>query len=963
MHSGIDDYVSALEGQTSCEVRRDRTSRAIYATDASIFRIAPLLVVLPRAIDDLVAAVRMALERDLPILLRGGGTSLAGQTVGEAVVIDASRYLHAIHEIDADARTARVQPGVVLDQLNQATGRHGLMFAPDVATSSRATLGGMIANNSSGARSIRYGTTIDHVLSLRCILSDKTEATFAPIQRRLLSKQADGPGVEAACYRVIPELVSRHAEEIRQRYPKILRRVGGYNLDRLLSSDRFNLADLIVGSEGTLAVVTEATLRLTPRPKNTILSVLHFKDIFAAADAMGRVLETNPMSVELLDKFLLDLTKQSLLYRHKRWFLQGDPGAVLVIEYADDDRDVVESAVGELTAMSDSGKLGYTCVRIDDPDRQADVWAVRKSGLPLLLGLPGRRKPATFVEDGAVDPSRLGEFVRRFEKIVRSRGSEAAYYGHASVGLLHIRPLIDLKDCEDIERMAAIQREVCDLILELGGSMSGEHGDGLLRSHLNRHIFGDELYEAFRKVKQTFDPRGLLNPGKIVDAPPMTSHHRFGSDYSAKSVSTLMDFQNQGGFAEAIELCNGSGVCRKRLTGTMCPSYMATMDEDHSTRGRANALREALSGKLPEGGPDGDRINEVMDLCLSCKACKSECPSNVDMAKIKSEWLYQKHLAAGAPLRDRLFGNVASVNRWGSRLSPLSNLLAGSAPVRLLNELCFGVDRRRRLPRFASETLFQWFKANRPTTPPLETDRRRVALFADCFCNYNEPTIAKSAVKVLEACGFDVTVPRPICCGRAAISRGLLDDARQLAEAQLAALMPLVEEGMWIVGLEPSCLLTFRDEYLAFRLGPNAQRLADRCLLIDEFLTTHAEDRLVGLAADGKKAILHGHCHQKALIGTTATESLLGRVEGLSVTTLDSGCCGMAGSFGYAKSHYEVSMRIGERVLLPACRAATNETVILAPGTSCRHQIDEGAGRRAVHPIEFVADSLPSLPT
>ena len=956
----VADYAAWLRGATGCEVRDDAVGRALYATDASIYEIEPLVVVIPRTEEDLAAAARGALERKLPILPRGAGTSLAGQAVGRAVVIDASKYLTRIRRLDPDARTVRVQPGVVLEQLNQAAGKHGLMFGPDVATANRATLGGMVGNNSAGTRSIRHGMTVDHVRSLRVFLADGTETRLASVPREELPRLARGTGVAGRCYRELPGLIDRHGGAIRAAFPPLKRRVGGYNLDRMLDSDRFDPAKLVVGSEGTLAVVAEADLDLVEVPRAKALAVLQFDDLFATAEAVPAVLETDPSAVELMDKLLLDLSGQSLLYRHKRWFLRGDPAGLLIVEYSGNAMAEVDAARERLEGLLTGGRVRCQSVWVDDPAKQAEVWEFRKAGLPLLMGMPGRRKPVSFVEDGAVDPARLGEYVRRFDQIVRGHGTEAAYHAHASVGLLHLRPLIDLKDAADVARMADIQRDVCELVLELGGTMSAEHGDGLARSHLNRRIFGDEVYGLFQRVKRLFDPEHLLNPGKIVDAPAMTENLRLGPDYAAALLPTVLDFDDQGGFAEAIELCNGAGVCRKRLSGTMCPSYMVTDEEEHSTRGRANALREAIAGHLPAGAFHSPRVKEVMDLCLSCKACKSECPSNVDLARIKSEWSHQVHQIEGTPLRDLVFGHVAAVNRWGSRLAPIANRLTGLPVVRWINEKLLGIDRRRRLPRFASTTFVQWFRER--TVAEDRATRGSVALFPDCFCNYNEPEIGIAAVRVLEACGFEVVVPEAICCGRAMISRGLLTDAKAQAEANLRSLSPLVDRGIHVVGLEPSCILTFRDEYQAFRLGEPARRLADRSLMIDEFLVEHAAARLPELRLPESRAMLHGHCHQKSLAGTSATEMLLGRIDGLELTVPDCGCCGMAGSFGYAREHYDVSMAIAERALLPAVRSAPPDAHILAPGTSCRHQIRDGTGRDARHPIELVADAMADGP-
>jgi FAD/FMN-containing dehydrogenase/Fe-S oxidoreductase len=953
--------VGDLRKRVTGEVRFDPMTKVLYSTDASIYEIEPLGVVLPKTTEDVLAAVEVCARYGVPLLPRGGGTSLNGQSVGRAVHLDMSKYLNRVLEVNPEERWARVQPGVVLDELNAQLRPHNLWFPPDVSPSSRATLGGMMGNNSSGARSIVYGKTIDHVLEQRAVLADGTLLTARALSAEELARMSEAPGREGEITRTLQRLVAAHREEILRRYPKIMRRVGGYNLDEFVTGKPFNLARILVGSEGTLATVLEAKVNLEPRPKpgETALMVIHFSDMLQGLDAAPEILTTGPSAVEFTDKYILDLSRSTLEYARQMTFVQGDPGALLLVEYCGESRNELTAKLDRLEAHLRHRKIGTAYTRALTPEEQQRIWKVRKVGMGLLLGMKGDRKPVAGIEDSAVPPERLADYVRRLDGILRRHGAHAAYYGHASVGCLHVRPIIDLKQDIEVERLHAIATEVCDLVMEYGGAMSAEHGDGLSRSCWNERLFGSAIYQAFRELKAAFDPRKLMNPGKIVDAPPMTANLRYGGTYRARQLQTFYSFAREGGFDRAVEMCSGMAMCRKKLEGTMCPSFMATREEEHSTRGRANALRAAINGHLPAEALTSRRLYEVMDLCLECKGCKAECPSSVDMAKLKYEFLAQYYARHGTPLRARLFGNIERLNRLGCAFAPASNWVVSRAPVRWALDRFLGIHRNRRLPPFAAQTFDRWFGSRRGNRP--KATRGPVVLFNDTYMTYNYPEIGKAAVKVLETAGFEVILPDKKCCGRPMISKGLIRQAKANAAYNLDRLSPYAAKGIPIVGCEPSCILTFRDEYPDLLDDPRTETLRKHTFLMEEFLLGLRERGELELPfADGAKAILlHGHCHQKALVGTSPSLQVLRALPGARVEEVDSGCCGMAGSFGYEKEHYELSLAIGGRRLFPAIEAMGPDGEVVAAGVSCRQQIAHGTGRQARHLVEILAEALP----
>ncbi len=966
----MNDLEHELRKVITGDVRFDPASRLLYATDASMYQVEPVGVVVPRDAGDVEAALKVARANGVALLPRGGGTSLSGQTVNRALVLDFSRHMHRVLEVNAEEGWARVQPGLVQDELNHHVRGQGLLFGPDTSTSNRATLGGMIGNNSGGSHSIAYGLTVDHVLELTALLADGTRVVFGDLSAEEFEQRCRRPDPEGGIYREVARIKAAYAAEIRARYPAHWRRVAGYNLNELVGVGvrphswagggngqprPFSMARLVVGSEGTLLTVVEAKVRLARRPPRTALDVIHYRDIQEALESSQSILETQPYAVELTDKMILDLARGNIEQAQRMGFIQGDPAAILIVEYAGESEAEVRAKVEALEARRQRERFGYAAHVAYDPAEQQSIWKLRKAGLGLLLGMKGDKKPIAFVEDTCVEPRHLAKFVPRFREIFAKYETDGAYYGHCSVGCLHIRPVINLKTRRGLEQVHAIAEEITELVLEFGGTISSEHGDGRARSPFLERMYGPQLMQAFRQLKTAFDPDNRMNPGNLVAPDGLTDHMRYGAQYTTWEPSTLLDFSGQGGFAAAVEMCNGVGVCRKTLEGTMCPSYMITRDEEHSTRGRANALRAVLSGRVPATELTGRRLYEVMDLCLECKGCKAECPSNVDMAKLKYEFLHHYYGANGLPLRNRLFGHIARLNALGARTPRLVNWLSSLGPSRWLLEKIAGIDRRRPLPTLATETLPSWFgrRPPRPTAP-----RGDVLLFHDTFTTYNVPEIGRAAVELLEAGGYRVRLAERKCCGRPLISKGLLAEARAHAAWNVERLAPQVARGIPIIGLEPSCLLTLRDEWVDLLRTDEVRAVAGASFLLEEFLMRERQ-RGLNLAFSGgdRPALLHGHCHQKAMVGTGPTVAAL-RWAGYRVTEVDSGCCGMAGSFGFEREHYDLSIGLGNRRLAPAVKAAAADTVVVAPGMSCRQQIEHLAGRRAKHPAEALRDAL-----
>jgi FAD/FMN-containing dehydrogenase/Fe-S oxidoreductase len=949
-----------LRREIEGEVLFDAYSRGRYSTDASIYQIEPIGVVLPRNELDVVRAIQIAAEEGVPVLPRGGGTSQIGQTVGEALVLDTSKYLNVIHSFDPDAATVSVEPGLVLEQLNRFLKPHGLFFPVDVSTGNRATLGGMAGNNSCGARSIRYGNMVHNVRAIEAVLADGTRARFDEsinlaedsTRYRDLSQRLRGIG-------------AREAEEIARRFPKLLRRVGGYNIDMLTTRDG-NLARLLVGSEGTLAFFTRLHLDLQRIPAHKVLGICHFPSFYQAMDSTRHIVKLDPSAVELVDRTMIDLSREIPMFRATvDRFVKGQPDALLLVEFAGDDCDEQHRRLKQLVDLMESLGILDAVVEAIEPGFQQAVWEVRKAGLNIMMSMKGDGKPVSFIEDCAVGLEDLAEYTDRLTQVFRKHGTTGTWYAHASVGCLHVRPILNMKDESGAKKMRAIAEEAMAMVREYKGSHSGEHGDGIARSEFHEPMFGSRLVRAFEEIKDSFDPAGLFNPGKIVRPPRMDDRglFRYRPGYAVTPLDTALDWSEWGGFGAAIEMCNNNGACRKREPGVMCPSYRATRDEQHLTRGRANSLRLALSGQLGRDALTSDDMHATMDLCVSCKGCKRECPTGVDMARMKIEFLNHYHQRHGLKLKDRLIAWLPRYAPWGVRLRFLLNLRDRLPGLPWLSEKLLGYSARRPLPRWRRDVFIPKQESAKITS----ANGAEVVLLVDTFTNYFEPDNARAALAVLQAAGYRVHLPqaldgdRPLCCGRTFLYAGLVEEAQAEARRLLDAVRPYVERGLPVIGLEPSCLLTLRDEFKVMRLGTEADRLATQAFLFEEFLAREQaagrlQLNLQPLAT--KRALLHGHCHQKAFGAMTAVQDVLRLVPRLEVQVVESSCCGMAGAFGYQAGHYDLSMKMAELNLLPAMRAAEPDTLIVADGTSCRQQIRDGAQREALHVARVLEQAL-----
>ncbi|MDD9903698.1 MAG: FAD-binding protein [Rhodospirillaceae bacterium] len=962
---GDSALAARLRRETEGDVLFDAFSRGRYSTDASHYQIEPIGVLVPKTEADIHSAIQIAAKEGVPVLPRGGGTSQCGQTVGEALVVDVSKHFNNIVDLDPDARRVTVQPGVVLDQLNNALAPHRLSFPVDVSTSSRATIGGMTANNSCGARSIVHGTMRDNVAEIEAILADGTKMHFGPLPPDLST--LDAP--TQALARDLLALGDREKAEIAARFPDLMRRVGGYNIDALVADGRnapVNLAHLLVGSEGTLGFSTEIALDLTPIPTHKLLGICHFPDFYAAMDSTQHIVKLGPAAVELADKVMIDLARDIPIFRQTiETYIQGDPAAILLVEFAGEDRDDLVRRMAQLEDLM--GELGFPggVVQALEPAQQKAVWEVRKSGLNIMMSMKGDGKPISFIEDCAVRLEDLADYTDRLTKIFHDHGTEGTWYAHASVGCLHVRPVVNLKQQAGAEMMRDIAEKAFEIVREYKGSHSGEHGDGLVRSEFHEAMFGTRMTDNFAEVKRRFDPAGLFNPGKITNPPKMDdrSLFRFKPGYAVPDLKTAFDWSDWGGLGAAVEMCNNNGACRKFDAAVMCPSFRATGEEQHLTRGRANSLRLALSGQLGDGALTSDAMYETMKLCVGCKGCKRECPTGVDMAKMKTEFLYHYTKERGLSLHDRLVSYLPRYAPWAAKLGGLLNLRDKLPGLAKLSEAWLGFSAKRALPRWRRDH----FECATDAVGP--ADGTPVVFLADTFNRWFEPENARAAVNVLMAAGYRVHLPtphtgsRPLCCGRTFLASGLVDEAKAEIERTMQALAPFLDQGMPVIGLEPSCLFTFRDEVQSLLPGAAADRLAESAMLFEEFVARErAADRfkLDLQPAPFKKALLHGHCHQKAFAAMSAVESTLRLIPGLEVKTVASSCCGMAGAFGYRAENYDISMKMGEMALLPAMREASADTVLVADGTSCRHQIADGTDKEAVHVARLLEAALPA---
>ncbi|MEZ4781897.1 MAG: FAD-linked oxidase C-terminal domain-containing protein [Flavobacteriaceae bacterium] len=964
----MDTLLNTLRQQLLGKLHYDNMMKALYATDASVYRELPLAVAFPKNSDDIKTLIKFANEQNISLIPRAAGTSLAGQCVGDGIVVDISKHFNQILEINTNENWVRVQPGVVRDELNTFLQPYGLFFGPNTSTANRCMIGGMVGNNSCGSTSIVYGSTRDHVLELKTILSDGSEVIFNEKAVEAFKGKTKHKTLEGKLYHQILEALSRKdvQQEIENNFPKktVTRRNTGYAVDALLNSNifsgtdkNFNFCDLLCGSEGTLAFTTEIKLNLVPLPKpNVVLVAAHFNSIQDSLLATVVAMQKNITACELMDKTILDCTKNNIEQQKNRFFVEGDPEAILIIEFREDTLKEARSKAKELIIKLQEKKLGYAYPKIIDKETES-VWNLRKAGLGLLANIPGDKKAVACIEDTAVAVEDLPEYIDAFTSLMKSYNQKAVYYAHAGAGELHLRPILNLKSSEDVKLFREISEASAKLVKSYRGSLSGEHGDGRVRAEFIPLVLGEKNYELFKQIKKTWDPNNIFNPGKIVNAKPMDKNLRYEADVIVPKIETIFNFNDEGGILKTVEKCNGSGDCRKLnfAGGTMCPSYRATLDEKDTTRGRANVLREFLTQNTKENPFNHPEIEEAMDLCISCKGCKSECPSNIDMATLKAEFQFQYHKDKSRSLRDKLIANNAKLNKIASKFPMIHNILIKQNWVKAM----LAISTKRSLPKLQKKTLRDWFKSFKQTAKP-----RKVYLFCDEYTDYYDVEIGKKAILLLNKLGYQVLMIEHQESGRAYISKGFLKEAKEIANINVNLFKSLVSENNPLIGIEPSAILSFRDEYINLvddTLKSEASELCKSVFLIDEFLANEIQAKHITsemFTKESKQVLLHGHCHQKALSSTKYTKTILSLPLNFTVSEIPSGCCGMAGSFGYENEHYELSQKIGNQVLFPSIQKATNKTVLVANGTSCRHQIFDGASKTARHPVEVLYDAL-----
>ncbi len=956
------------------DIYLDDYIRTLYSTDASAYKEMPIAVTRPKNKSDIHKLISFANNNNIPLIPRTAGTSLAGQVVGNGIIADVSKYMTKVIELNVEERWVEVEPGVILDDLNLMLKAHGLFFGPETSTSSRCMIGGMLGNNSCGAHSLVYGSTREHTLRVETILSDSSEVIFEEISKSDFDAKCELQTLEGNIYRSTKAILENedNKSEIIKEFPEpnLTRRNTGYALDLLLTdtffgseNPTFNFSKLLAGSEGTLAFTTSIRINLVDLPpKNKALVCVHLNSVTESLKANLIALKHKPVSIELMDKAIMDLTKANPTQDKNRFFVKGDPGAILIVEFAEDENSVLEQKISAMETEMKASNYGFHFPVVKG-DKIKRVWSLRKAGLGLLSNMPGDAKPAPVIEDTAVIPEKLPDYIAEFDEILAKYKLSCVYYAHIATGELHLRPVLNLKDKADVKMFHTIALESAKLVKKYRGSISGEHGDGRLRGEFIPLMVGDHNYKLLKDLKNIWDPKNIFNPGKITDTPKMNEQLRYQPGKQTKEIDTIFDFSETGGFLRSVEKCNGSGDCRKTELsgGTMCPSYMATRDEQNSTRARANALREYITNSPKLNVFDHKEIYDALDLCLSCKACKSECPSNIDMTKFKAEFLQHWYDEHGIPIRSCFIAYITSISKLGMILPVAFNFVAENKFLSGIMKSAIGFAPKRSIPTLYKTTLRSWIIANKYNG---DTDNAKVYFFADEFTNYNDVEIGIKAVKLLHKLGYQVVVPKHDVSGRTFLSKGLLRKAKKIAIKNVNLLSDIITDDIKLIGLEPSAILTFRDEYpelVGVELKEKAKKLGSNALMIDEFLWQEMQaGRIKKSDFTDKNAVikLHGHCQQKAVVGTAATKAVLGFPGNYSVEEIPSGCCGMAGSFGYEKEHYDISMAVGELVLFPAVRKMKSEEIIAAPGTSCRHQIHDGTQKEAVHPVEVMYNAL-----
>jgi FAD/FMN-containing dehydrogenase/Fe-S oxidoreductase len=981
--NNIPNNIELLRKSFEGDIFTDMATRLIYATDASAYREIPEAVVYPKNNEDIKRLIMYASTNGTSIIPRTAGTSLAGQVVGKGIIADVSKYMTSIIEINEIEKWVRVEPGVILDELNIILKKSGLFFGPETSTSNRCMIGGMVGNNACGSHSLVYGSTRDHTLEINCLLSDGSQAVFKQLSNDEFGKKTNMDTLEGRIYSKTNDLLSneKNRDEILAEFPdsSLPRRNTGYALDLLLNTspfsqtkknngidELFNFSKLLSGSEGTLAFTTSVKLNLVPLPPfHKVLVCVHLDSVSSALRANLIALKYNPVAVELMDNTILELTRKNIAQDKNRFFVSGDPGAILIVEFAEDDPKTIVKKASDMEVEMRSAGFGFHFPIIRNEDMKK-VWDLRKAGLGILNNMVGDAKPVPVIEDTAVNPNLLPDYIAEFDLILKKYNKSCVYYAHIATGELHLRPILNLKDKKDVELFHTLALESAKLVKKYGGSLSGEHGDGRLRGEFIPTMVGKHNYELFKEVKQLWDPENIFNPGKIVDTPKMNTFLRYEPGVAPKEIDTIFNFSKDQGILRATEKCNGTAACRKTevIGGTMCPSYMVSRNENQTTRARANILREFLTNSDKANPFNHKEIYEVMDMCLSCKACKSECPSSVDITKLKAEFLQHYYDENKVPLRTYLIANIAKINLLGSYFPGLYNFVNQNSILSSITARLIGFSQKRKFPLLSKQRLDRWFKNHKKSNHENQFSNGKVYLFNDEFTRFNDTEIGIKAILLLNKLGYEVIIPKHIESARTYLSKGLVRKAKKIANQNIQLLKHLISESTPLVGIEPSAILTFRDEYIDLadkKHFDNAKILAKNSFMIDEFLQREmlgGRIRKDQFTTNKEFIRLHGHCHQKALASTAPTQFMLDFPENYTVNEIPSGCCGMAGSFGFEKEHYEMSMKVGELVLFPAVRASDSTTIIAAPGTSCRHQIKDGTGRDALHPVEVLYNAL-----